>query len=93
LQPLEIEGLQKLRVYVPDRYDLVLMKAMRCRQHDLEHIEQIHLNYPLDPDVLVARFKTMITLGPAERSRGSLLAVIGRLFGDVTAERVERSLD
>jgi hypothetical protein len=49
--------LSRLTVLVPEKHDLVLMKAMRCYEHDLEAIVQIHANSPLDPDTLIRRFK------------------------------------
>ena len=46
--------LRRLRVLVPERHDLVLMKAVRCYEHDLEAIAEIHSHSPLELDVLQA---------------------------------------
>jgi hypothetical protein len=43
-----LPGLRRLRVMVPEKHDLVLMKAMRCYEHDLQAIEEIHAHSPLD---------------------------------------------
>ena len=47
--------LGRLTVLVPEKHDLVLMKAMRRYEHDLQAIAQIHANSPLDLDTLIQR--------------------------------------
>jgi hypothetical protein len=62
--PLDIESrlervlphLERLRVFVPERHDLVLMKAIRGYEHDLQAISEIHAHSPLDLETLVRRF-------------------------------------
>jgi len=38
----------RLKVMVPEKHDLVLTKAMRRYEHDLQAIEEIHAHSPLD---------------------------------------------
>jgi hypothetical protein len=73
--------LTRLRVMVPERHDLVLMKAMRAYDHDLQVIAEIHANSPLDLDTLVSRFvEEMTPIGPERRIRQNFLLVVERLF-------------
>lgn len=89
--PLEFEArlervlpnLRRLAVFVPERHDLVLMKAVRCYEHDLEAIAEIHASSPLSLEVLVERFRDEMTpIGEPARIRGNFLAVVERLFPD-----------
>lgn len=47
LRPLPIQGLKHLKVLVPERHDLALMKVARGEAHDLAGIEDIHRASPL----------------------------------------------
>ncbi len=42
-----LPDLTRLKVLVPERHDLVLMKAVRCYEHDLDAIAEIHAHSPL----------------------------------------------
>jgi hypothetical protein len=84
--------LTRLRVLVPERHDLVLMKAVRCYEHDLETIAGIHTHSPLDLEVLVRRFtEEMTPIGDPARIRGNFLVVVERLFPDAV-DTVARQL-
>lgn len=74
--------LARLTVQVPERHDLVLMKTMRCDEHDLDAISEMHAYAPLDLEVLVQRFKDEMNaaIGDPQRIRGNLLVVVERLF-------------
>lgn len=82
-----LADLVQLTVLVPERHDLVLMKAVRAYEHDLEVIAEIHTRFPLDLDTLVERFEEeMSPVGDPVRIRGNFLAVVERVFpGDVDA--------
>jgi Nucleotidyltransferase of unknown function (DUF6036) len=87
-----LPNLARLKVLVPERHDLVLMKAVRCYEHDLQTMAEIHAHSPLDLDVLVRRFKDEMTpIGDPARIRGNFLAVVERLFPD-SVEGVTREL-
>jgi len=84
--------LRRLRVLVPERHDLVLMKAVRCYEHDLEAIAEIHSHSPLELDVLIRRFQgEMSPIGDPRRLRGNFLVVVERLF-PAEADAVARRL-
>jgi hypothetical protein len=87
-----LPGLRWLKVLVPEKHDLVLMKAMRCYEHDLAAIAEIHARAPLDLGVLVRRFREEMTpIGEPVRIRRNLLVVVERLFPDAVDE-VEKEL-
>lgn len=85
--------LARLRVLVPEKHDLVLMKTMRADEHDIDAIAEIHAHSPLDLDTLVQRFRSEMNAAISDpgRLRGNFLAVVERLFPD-TVDRVERTL-
>lgn len=84
--------LKRLRVFVPERHDLVLMKAMRAYEHDLQVIGEIHAHSPLSLDVVVDRFlNEMLPIGDPRRIRQNFLLVIEQLFPDAVDD-VERRL-
>jgi hypothetical protein len=90
-----LSNLRRLIVLVPEKHDLVLMKAVRAYEHDLEVIAEIHRGFPLDLETLVGRFETeMSPIGDPVRIRGNFLAVVERIFPtsvDVVAQRLARS--
>jgi hypothetical protein len=69
-------------VLVPERHDLVLMKTMRCDEHDVDAIAEIHVHAPLILETLVRRFvdEMSAAIGEPARLRGNLLVVVERLF-------------
>jgi hypothetical protein len=74
--------LDKLEVLVPERHDLVLMKAIRGYEHDLEQIEEMHRQEPLDLDTLVDRYENEMgaVVGDPSRLRGNILLRVERLY-------------
>jgi hypothetical protein len=50
--------LKRLRIFVPERHDLVLMKVVRGNRHDDDVITEIHARHPLKLETLVERFET-----------------------------------
>jgi hypothetical protein len=84
--------LERLRVFVPEKHDLVLMKAIRGYEHDLEAALQIHANSPLDLETLVGRYQDEMTpIGDPVPIRGNFLHVVENLFPD-SADGVARRL-
>lgn len=71
------------------------MKAARALTHDLEAVEDIHRQRPLDLETLILRYdeaRTQVT-GSQEDFKIGFLALVGRLFGAKTANSVERRLE
>jgi Nucleotidyltransferase of unknown function (DUF6036) len=74
----------KLTVKVPDKYDLVLSKAARCYDHDLDAISAIHSRHPLSENTLVERFETEvwpIANTPRRKYAFNVTLVLTELFG------------
>lgn len=94
LQLVNIPNLQKLTVKVPEKHDLVLMKAVRGQENDLQVAEEIHKNHPLDLDVLIERWRTEMQRAIGDRSRldGNFIVLISRLFGEDSAEMATERL-
>ncbi len=84
--------LKRLRVLVPERHDLVLMKVMCAYEHDLQVIGEIHAHAPLSLDILVDRFlNEMLPIGEPRRIRQNFLLVIEQRFPEAVDD-VERRL-
>jgi hypothetical protein len=90
-QPLDLD-LGKLAVWVPERHDLLLMKAVRAARHDVQVLQQMHAVEPFQLDVLLERFKR--EMGQATIEPGILelqfTYVIEVLFGPAAARKVGR---
>ena len=89
--------LKKLRVKMPERHDLVLMKMVRGYEHDLEAIEAMHRRKALMLGTLLRRYESEMgsVVGHPTRLRGNLLNLVERLFPqDMTLVRARlRSAD
>ena len=74
--------LRRLKVIVPEKHDLVLMKVLRGDEHDLQAIEAIHQRSPLDLSILVKRYQDEMsaTIIDPGRLRGQFLTMVERLF-------------
>ena len=82
LEPV-LTHLGRLKVFVPERHDLALMKMLRANQHDLDVIAEMHGHSPLHLDVLVQRYEDeMDPVGDPRTIRGNFLALIEVLFPD-----------
>jgi Nucleotidyltransferase of unknown function (DUF6036) len=82
--------LQNLRVRVPERHDLVLMKIIRGDRHDEDVIAEIHAKHPLDPDLLIDRFENEMghVIKDERILRQQFRLLVGRLFGPDAAKQV-----
>jgi Nucleotidyltransferase of unknown function (DUF6036) len=81
---------RKLTIKVPDKYDLVLSKAVRSYDHDLEAIHSIHDNHPLSEKTLVARYETelreTIAMTNVRNLDINIASLMDELFGKERAE-------
>ena len=92
---LELAGLLKLVVEVPEAHDLALMKVARGEGHDLAAVEDMHRLRPLDLEVLIRRYWETLTqvTGSLRDFRLSFLVLVERLYGLARAGEVEARLD
>jgi len=90
----QLPDLKKLEVWALEKHDLALSKAIRCTEHDLQQIQEIHESVGLDFDVLVQRFRDEMShvIGDPRRIRGNFLVMIRTLFGDLKANSAEKEL-
>jgi hypothetical protein len=92
---VEIRGLKRLTVLVPEVHDLAIMKAARALAHDLQAVEDIHRRFPLELETLIERYYDARTqvIGSQQDFKIGFLALVERLFGEKRSRDVERRLD
>jgi len=80
--------MQKLVVRIPEIHDLILMKTIRCYEHDLEVIDEISKKNKVDPDILIERFENEMDHVVINRQRlvTNFAAVLARCFNETVAE-------
>ncbi len=78
-----------LQVWVPDRYRLLLMMAVRASRRDMEVVAEMHRAMPFDLEILVERWndQTLRAFGNLETLEHVSL-IIERLFGPNRVHRV-----
>ncbi|MBN1959848.1 MAG: hypothetical protein JW841_02775 [Deltaproteobacteria bacterium] len=74
--------LKRLVVLVPEQHDLVLMKIVRCYEHDLQTIEAIHQRNPLYLSVLLERYENEMGAAIIDPKRllTNFLVMVERIF-------------
>lgn len=89
---LDLPGFRFLKVYVPERHDLALMKTARGDSRDLDALAVLHEAEPLAFETLLARYNEMQFVGDPRTLRFNFLLLIERLFGESAAAELEKSL-
>lgn len=89
LQPVSGEW-KRLTVFLPERHDLALSKAMRGHEGDLGAIEKLHARSALDLDTLVDRYLREMEHAIGDRSRldHNIVLMVERIYGEMAAESV-----
>jgi len=90
----QLPDLKHLEVRVLEKHDLVLSKTVRCYEHDLQQILEIHGSVALSFDVLVDRFESEMTnvMGDPTRIRLNFLIMIETVFGELPRASAEKRL-
>lgn len=70
LKQLRVRGLKYLRIVVPEKHDLAVMKIARGYERDIEAVTQIHVRSPLKSSTLIRRFAHKWT--PADNAGAEL---------------------
>jgi hypothetical protein len=70
---------RNLVVWVPDRYDLLFMKAARASGHDVAVLTEMHRSRPFDLDLIIDRFNSHSRELPGP----TVQRIIQRLFGEI----------
>jgi hypothetical protein len=92
LLPVEHLGLKRLKIWVPERHDLAMMKTVRGAANDLEAIREMHEEAPLALETLLSRFHETDVMGSRGMFRLAFLEVVALLFGEPVAKQVADSL-
>jgi hypothetical protein len=90
---VRIAGLRRLRVHVPERHDLALMKAARGDERDLAALAAMHRRKPFRLKTLVSRYDEMQFTGSPQVLRTRFVLLVARLFGESAAKRLEPRLE
>jgi hypothetical protein len=81
-----LPDLAHLEVWVVEKHDLVLSKALRCTAHDLQQVHEIHQSVGLDFTTLVSRFRDeflpYLAATDPRAARDYFLSMIDHLFGE-----------
>jgi hypothetical protein len=74
---------RNLVVLVPERHDILLMKAVRAMRNDDEVIQEMHEAEPFDLDTIVKRYKSEMgqAIGDHKILDQKIQLVIEKLFG------------
>lgn len=88
----KLPELVRLEVWVLEKHDLALSKVIRCFEHDLQQVVEVHAKSCLAFDVLVSRFTHEMdhVIGDPARILGNFLEMIERLFGEVKRIEADR---
>lgn len=89
-----LSELRHLEVWVLEKHDLVLSKTVRCYEHDLQQIVEIHRSARLSFDILVERFESEMSnvMGDPGRIRSNFLIMVETVFGELQRARAEKQL-
>jgi len=90
----QLPELENLEVWILEKHDLALSKAVRCNEGDLQQILEMHEAVRLDFDTLVDRFNNEMkqTNGDPTRIRNNFLDMIDYLFGEMKRIAAEASV-
>ncbi len=77
---------RNLVVWVPERHDILMMKALRAAKHDLQVIEEMHSAKPFDLEIIVERYNFSMrlaiqALGGHQIFDQRIQAILEMLFG------------
>ncbi|MCW8927143.1 MAG: DUF6036 family nucleotidyltransferase [Xanthomonadales bacterium] len=92
ISQLDKSDFKNLRLFVPERHDLALMKMVRGYENDIQAIEEIHQAAPFEFDILVDRFMNEMTqaIGRPGEIRLNFLLMIETLFGNELTQEADR---
>ena len=81
---------RKLAIWVPERHDLLLMKAVRAARHDVQVLHQMHQTEPFQLDVVLDRFEREMGQAIIDPKilRLQFTYIIESLFGSDAARKV-----
>jgi hypothetical protein len=80
---------RKLVVWVPERHDLLLMKAVRAARHDEEVLQEMHEAEPFDLETIVERYNEEMgqAIGDHRILDQQIQLIVEKLFGGKSVRR------
>jgi hypothetical protein len=94
LQEYPLQGARFLRVRIPERHDLALMKMVRGQQNDLDTVTEMHLNEALSFDTLIKLISVEMrqVVGNKRSIKRNFLSMFESLFGEAPLKDAENRL-
>lgn len=91
IERVDVPKLEYLQVFIPEKHDWVLMKAMRLSGRDLANISEVHQKVGLQAEVLLERFLDEMThvIGNTRNKIQDFLDLMESLYGEEETERAE----
>lgn len=86
LETLQIPGLQQLRVEIPERHDLAIMKIARGLERDLDPLLEMQADEPFELETLVQRYDDTWVAGSQRLADIGFENALVAIFGDEEAE-------
>jgi hypothetical protein len=90
----QLPELEMLEVWVLEKHDLALSKALRWHEPDAQQLREIRDSVGLSCELLIERFRDEMShvMGDPARVRTNFLAMIEDLFGELMRVAAERTL-
>lgn len=81
----------KIKISIPERHDLALMKVIRGEEHDIQTVLDMHKDQALDLQVLMQRFQSEMAhvTGNMAMIRLNFIGLVEALFGEEPATRAD----
>lgn len=92
----EENNYKHLKIYIPEKHDLALLKCWRYQPRDVRDIINLHVSDPLDSNLLLDRFiRELLPFDPGDEQStiDKYLAMIEELFGEEMAKQHEGKLN
>lgn len=91
-RPLDLP-FKNLVIWVPEKHDLLLMKALRAAKHDEEVIQEMHQAEPFDLETIVDRYNNEMdhAVGDHDIFDQKIQLIVEKLFDSKNARRLGKS--
>jgi hypothetical protein len=86
LEVLQVPGLVRLAVVIPERHDLAIMKIARGEERDIEAIAEVHAGSPFSLPTLVERFASTWVTGDRALVDAGFRCALSILYGEGEAD-------
>lgn len=93
---VRITGIKRLKIYVPDKYDWALMKIVRLKDKDREHIKEAAEKVGFKSTTFYRRFvsdMTSFVCGPPKELVWNFCVMMSELYGEAEAEKIRARIE